>query len=57
MNLANQDGNKAIEIIEQSIANGWQGFFELQTNNNLKNGKQTESFSQKFFKGTNPEIY
>ena len=57
MNLANQDGNKAIEIIEQSIANGWQGFFELQTNNNLNKGKQTESFSEKFFKGTNPELY
>jgi hypothetical protein len=52
MKMSDENPNTAIEIIEQSIANGWQGFFELKTNNNLNNGKQTESFNEKFFKGS-----
>jgi hypothetical protein len=35
--LSNGNENKAIEIIEQSIANGWSGIFELK--NNGKNEK------------------
>lgn len=38
MKMAEENTNTAIEIIEQSIANGWQGFFELKTNQN--NGGQ-----------------
>lgn len=30
VNLSNQNENDAIEIINQSIANGWKGFFELK---------------------------
>lgn len=41
MKLANEDPNKAVEIIEQSIANGWQGFFELKT---VSNGGQQRNY-------------
>jgi len=34
MKLAAQNSNIAIEILEQSIANGWMGLFELKTNIN-----------------------
>lgn len=33
-NLSNSDAELAIKIIDQSIANGWKGFFELKINNN-----------------------
>jgi len=52
MKMAAENPSTAIEIIDQSIANGWQGFFELKTNNNLNNGKQEQSFTDKFFKGS-----
>lgn len=32
--ISNQNHETAIEIIKQSIANGWQGLFELKTANN-----------------------
>ena len=54
MKHANNNSDKAILIIEQSIANGWQGFFELKQQDN---GKTNQSFSEKFFKGTTPNVY
>jgi hypothetical protein len=40
--LAKQDEDIAIKIIEQSLANGWQGFFELKdTKNGNKQGIDT----------------
>jgi len=39
-NLA-QSEHEAIEIIEQSFANGWKGFFKL--NRNLQNNGQTNN--------------
>jgi hypothetical protein len=37
-NLSQKSEKKAIEIINQSMAKGWKGFFELK--NNTQNGKQ-----------------
>jgi hypothetical protein len=37
--LGNSNEETMIEILEQSIANGWQGIFELKQTKN--NGKQT----------------
>lgn len=34
--LSNNDENTMIEILEQSIANGWQGIFELRSKNNIQ---------------------
>ena len=43
--LSNNDNDTAIEIINQSIANGWQGLFELKTNNNgTTNTKQISKY-------------
>jgi hypothetical protein len=44
--LSNNDNDTAIEIINQSIANGWQGLFELKTNNNgtTNNTKQVSKY-------------
>jgi hypothetical protein len=39
INLSGNDEETAIKIIEQSIANGWKGFFKLKTNGNGFNGK------------------
>jgi len=36
--FAGQNTDKAVEILEQSILNGWQGVFELKSSN-VKNGK------------------
>lgn len=36
---SNHNKNTAIEIIMQSIANGWKGFFELKNNNNGNTSK------------------
>ena len=38
-NLSNQNHETAIEIIKQSIANGWQGLFQLKTSNNKQRPK------------------
>jgi hypothetical protein len=43
-NLANGIEQTSIEIIHQSLANGWKGFFELKQNNN---GQSKQSFSEK----------
>lgn len=40
----------AIEMIEQSIANGWQGIFEVRQNGNNKPGK-AEKFMDEAAKG------
>ena len=37
--LAGNDAEIAIKIIEQSISNGWKGFFKLKNNNNGITGK------------------
>ena len=42
--LSNQDESIAIKILNQSIANGWQGIFELKTQTN---GKQQLTFESK----------
>jgi hypothetical protein len=39
LNLAGNDRDTVIKIIEQSIANGWKGFFKLKINGNGFNGK------------------
>ena len=43
--LSGQNEQTAIEILEQSIANGYQGVFELK-NNNSNNGKPKSIFEQ-----------
>lgn len=40
--LANNDEQTAIEIIEQSIANGYKGLFKLKENNNEKNQRNNK---------------
>jgi hypothetical protein len=56
MKLADENSDTAIQIIEQSIANGWQGFFNLKIDNN--GGKRDEqTFQDKFFKGSTPGVY
>lgn len=50
MNISGNESDLAIEIIEQSIANGWKGFFELKTvENNKQNGNNNDNkwFSRK----------
>jgi len=43
--LANNDEQTAIEILEQSIANGWQGIFKLkQETNEFTNNKQISKY-------------
>jgi hypothetical protein len=44
--LSNNDNDIAIEILNQSIANGWQGIFELkqQTNGTTNNTKQISKY-------------
>jgi hypothetical protein len=44
--LSNNDNEVAIEILNQSIANGWQGIFELkqQTNGTTNNTKQISKY-------------
>lgn len=44
LNLSGNDEEIAIKIIEQSIANGWKGFFELKEDGRVKksNGATTE---------------
>lgn len=37
--LANQNESIAIKIINESMANGWKGFFELKTNKNEQSNK------------------
>lgn len=39
--LSNGDESVAIEILDTSIANGWQGIFELKTQNNGNSKKQS----------------
>lgn len=39
INLSGGDEETAIKIIEQSIANGWKGFFKLKNNNNGITGR------------------
>jgi len=41
INLAGNDEETAIKIIEQSIANGWKGFFKLKSNGTNKSGGAT----------------
>lgn len=41
INLAGNNEETAINIIEQSIANGWKGFFKLKTNGTNKSGGAT----------------
>ena len=43
--LSEKKEQNAIDIINQSIANGWKGFFQLKTN---QNGKTTTSPEDKF---------
>ena len=38
-NLADNDQDTAVSIIEQSLANGWKGFFKLQNNGQQTNKK------------------
>lgn len=45
--LAKFDEKTAIEIINQSIRNEWQGLFELKTTNQNKNGKFTTEREQR----------
>ena len=58
LKLAGNNSDVAIQIMEQSIANGWQGFFELKQ---IKNGN-TKS-EQQYFGATkipkdyDPEVY
>ena len=44
--LSNNDNNVAIEILNQSIANGWQGIFELKQQTNGTTRKNSESLSR-----------
>jgi hypothetical protein len=46
------EGNekKAISVIIQSIENGWSGFFKIKENNNGKQGKGKDLFSQESIK-------
>ena len=44
-NLASGIEKTAIEIVKQSMANGWKGFFELKNNGT---GKRKEMYSQEF---------
>ena len=39
MKLSDSNEQKAIEILEQSIANGWQGLFKLDEPKQKQNGK------------------
>lgn len=41
--LSNKDTQTAIDILDQTITNGWQGIFEIKNNNN---GKQTTNQNQ-----------
>jgi hypothetical protein len=43
--LSEKKEQNAIDIINQSIANGWKGFFQLKTN---QNAKSTTSPEDKF---------
>jgi hypothetical protein len=45
--LSGQNEQTAIEILEQSIANGYQGIFELKNNKNSKNGKPANHLEQR----------
>lgn len=58
LKLAGNDSQAAVEIIEQSIANGWQGFFELkkQTNGTTKNEQQYFG-ATKIPKDYDPNLY
>lgn len=40
INLSGNDAEIAMKIIDQSIANGWKGFFKLKNNHNGKSDKQ-----------------
>ena len=45
--LANDDMNKTVEILEQSIMNGWKGVFELpQSNTKAQTGSRRELFAR-----------
>jgi len=60
MKMAAENPNTAIEIIDQSIANGWQGFFELKTNNNggqQRNNQGTKVGSINIPNDYNPEVF
>jgi hypothetical protein len=50
LNLSNNDAELAIKIIEQSIANGWKGFFKLKANGtertNSKGGATPEQLRE-----------
>ena len=41
--LSNGLEDNAVKIIEQSMAKGWKGFFELKTNNNGTNQTQSRT--------------
>lgn len=57
MKMAAENPNTAIEIIEQSIANGWQGFFELKTNNNGQQQRVTKVGSINIPDGYDAEVF
>lgn len=60
MKLADNNNEKAIEILEQSIANGWQGLFELKKQKNVSNNSEsTTSKLSRFekFEQANREIH
>lgn len=58
LKLAGNNSDVAIQIMEQSIANGWQGFFELKqiTNGNTKSEQQYFG-ATKIPKDYDPNVY
>jgi hypothetical protein len=46
--LSNNIESNAIEIINQSIANGWKGFFELKTTNNADRIESVVNWANQF---------
>lgn len=49
-NLAGEDGNLAKDIIQQSMANGWKGFFPLPDKKQNKNQERVESREERMRK-------
>jgi|694.fasta_scaffold73774_3 hypothetical protein len=48
VNLSNHNEINAIEIINQSIANGWKGFFELKTTQNANRIESVVNWANQF---------
>jgi uncharacterized protein YdaU (DUF1376 family) len=46
--LSKQNERNALEIINQSIANGWKGFFELKTTNNADRIESVVNWANQF---------